>query len=100
MDPLSVLRDFIVSKQLDKVVVEGDRVHFGDQYSFSKTAFTTFKSNRGTGDFYQLEVVLFFYQYGGANAAEYVRRCTQQGVALVAVPDRKVRQQHSMRTCR
>lgn len=38
MDPLTVLREFIIDKKLDDVTEseDGKRIHFGDRYSFPK----------------------------------------------------------------
>lgn len=91
MDPLSVLRDFTVKRQLDQVRYDSDRVKFGDVYSFPKASYTAFKS-KSRGDFYTLDEVLFFIQnFPTAGAGEYVRRCQTQGIAAVRLEDRKVR---------
>lgn len=40
MDPLTVLRDFVIRKRLDDVTEseDGKRIHFGDRYSFPKVS--------------------------------------------------------------
>jgi hypothetical protein len=44
MDPLAILKEFCVNGQLDQVVIEEDRIKFGDKYSFPKQSPTAFKS--------------------------------------------------------
>lgn len=36
MDPLTVLREFVIANDLESVVEVGDRFQFGDRYSFPK----------------------------------------------------------------
>ena len=40
MDPLTVLREFIIDKKLDDVTEseDGKRINFGDRYSFPKVS--------------------------------------------------------------
>lgn len=40
MDPLTVLREFVIDKRLDDVTEseDGKRIHFGDRYSFPKVS--------------------------------------------------------------
>lgn len=88
MDPLIVLRDYVSNRQLESVVVEGDRINFGDQYSFSKAQPTSFQSSKG--ELLPLDVVLFFIQHISAGSTTYVQRCSAQGVPSVVIQDRKV----------
>jgi hypothetical protein len=95
-DPLSVLKDFCSTGRVEQVVLADDgRVYFADQYSFPKTTYTAFKSGAGGGDFYDLEVVVFYIQHfagaeTAARIADYVAGCRKQNIKPVALPDRKV----------
>lgn len=44
MDPLAILKEFCVGGQLDQVVIEEDRIKFGDKYSFPKQSPTAFRA--------------------------------------------------------
>lgn len=87
MDPLVVLREYVSNKMLDKVVVDGDRINFGDQYSFSKAQPTPFRSQ---GELLPLITVLIFIRHITDGPAQYVQKCTANGVRPVYVQDRKV----------
>eukprot|EP01025_Chloroclados_australasicus_P031616 TRINITY_DN31968_c0_g3_i1.p1 TRINITY_DN31968_c0_g3~~TRINITY_DN31968_c0_g3_i1.p1 ORF type:complete len:412 (-),score=38.74 TRINITY_DN31968_c0_g3_i1:98-1333(-) len=89
MDPLSLLREYQLKKQLDKVVVRGDRIEFGDSYSFLKTHLTAFKSQRGGSDFYTLECVWFFLKKIDLKHTEYIVSAKQNGVPPVTFLDRQ-----------
>ena len=90
MDPLSVLRQFVTEAKLQQVVTDGDRINFGEAYSFPKHVYTAFRANRGTGDHCALEQLLVFIQHIGAGPGEYIKRCQQLGLQPVLVIDRKV----------
>jgi len=62
MDPIFVLKDFVVAGELDKVIEKGDNaeIDFGGRCSYENTAPTGYKSMKGKGAFYDLRSVLFF----------------------------------------
>lgn len=96
MDPLSLLREFCISRQLDKVDINNDRVLFGDKYTFMRTMPTTYKSQLGKSDFYTLETVLFFIKsFHGGKAPptfpEYMAQARSKGLPYVSRIDMKVR---------
>jgi hypothetical protein len=89
MDPLALLREFNTGRKLKQVAVSGDRINFGDQYSYPKSTPTAFKSSRG--DHYSLETVLHYLSGKALSAAEYVKECSKTGILPVMIQDRKVR---------
>lgn len=88
MDPLRLLRDYNSTKQLDKVAVVGDRVVFGDNYSFSYTSFTAFK--KSGGDYYTLDALLCLLHNRTLTHAEYLNATSKAKVNPVSMVDRKV----------
>jgi hypothetical protein len=97
MDPLSLLRDFCINRQLDQVHVKGDKVYFGDRFTFPKTMATSYKSQMGKADFYGLEGLVFFIKafHGGSKAPsfpDYMQSARSSGVPFVNFVDRKVRE--------
>ena len=98
MDPLTVLRQYVMDGQLGNVVTAGDRINFGDKYSFPRNSYTAFR--QAGGDFYQLEALLLFAEVilrDKGNMGEYVQRARagDNKIQVVNVVDRQV----SCRTC-
>jgi Paf1 complex subunit CDC73 N-terminal len=96
MDPLSLLREFYISSQLDQIEVKNDRIKFGEKFTFLKTLPTAYKSQLGRGEFYTLETLLFFLKYfhgGEPNPSfpNYMQVARSSGLPYVSMVDRKVR---------
>lgn len=88
MDPLSLLREHNVNKQLDRVETKQDRVYFGDRYSFPLTSFTAFKKTGG--DYYTLDVLLFLLTNRSLPHSDYLKATQNAKIAPVSLADRKV----------
>jgi hypothetical protein len=93
MDPLTVLRQYVMDGQLGKVETAGDRINFGDKYSFPRNSYTNFR--QFGGGFYQLEALLLFAEVilrDQGKMGEYVQRATagDKKIQVVAVVDRQV----------
>lgn len=92
-DPLTLLRKYVTSGRLDDVVVSGDRVEFGSEYSFKRNAKTAFKSKVKDRGFYDLDALLHLAKAMGAadySRASYVSGTRAANVAAVAFPDTQV----------
>jgi hypothetical protein len=87
MDPLSLLREFNLNKQVDAIKIEGDDVNFGGQYVFRKSAYTAFKGQR---DYYTIEAVYYVLQTRGLSQPEYLKAAAAAKLGTVAFVDRKV----------
>lgn len=95
MDPLTLLREFVVSGHADQVVLNGDRVDFGGRYSFARSIPTSYKSQQGKEDFYKLESLLYFVKNFLTTAAapkytDYFKSAKQLNLEPVSFLDRKV----------
>ena len=90
MDPLALLREFMLKQELDSVTKVGDRVVFGDRYSFPASAKVGYKSQQGKGDFYTLDKVFAFATHLKMPFGEYLRWAVSTGVGGVSGLDRKV----------
>lgn len=88
MDPLSLLRDFVVDGNIDRVIVEGDLVDFDGRVSFSITD-PVYKSEQGKGDFYPLGDLLFYAQRLHQKFTDYIKAAKAAGRKQVAFFDRK-----------
>jgi len=88
MDPLSLLRDFVIDGNIDRVVVEGDLVDFDGRVSFSITE-PVYKSEQGKGDFYPLGDLLFYAQRLHQKFTDYIKAAKAVGKKQVAFFDRK-----------
>lgn len=93
MDPLTVFKDFVNSKQLEQVEVDesGGKVRFADKYSFPASAATAFR-REGTALYYPLGVVVQFFKWhvSGERLAAYIKTYPNRN-DQVALPDREVR---------
>ncbi|KAK2077895.1 hypothetical protein QBZ16_003763 [Prototheca wickerhamii] len=96
MDPLSLLREFVSQGRLREVTTSGDRVHFGDRFSFLRDARTAYKSRAKDGAFYDLGTLLFFAQSLGPSFkfADYFKKAREAGVGQVTFVDRKDLEQY------
>ena len=94
MDPLTLLRDFVTQGHADQVQLVGDRVDYGGRYSFPKAVRTSYKSEQGKKDFYDLESLLFFVRHlvgSSTKYMEYYKAAKQSNLTPVSFLDRKVR---------
>ena len=89
MDPLLLLRDATIGKRLDTVVLDEDRVHFGDRFSFAGKRTTSYKSKQGTADYYELATVVFFAKNIHLSTGEYFRAAQAARIGPVTAVDRK-----------
>lgn len=92
MDPLSLLREYVSGGKLKEVTTTGDRISFGDRFSFLRDARTAYKSRSKDGTFYDLGTLLFFAQNLGPDFkfADYFKKAREAGVGQVTFIDRKV----------
>jgi Paf1 complex subunit CDC73 N-terminal len=92
MDPLAILREYAMSKSLDQVAFDGDRVRFADKYSFQKAMPTAFRAKGGSGDHYSLEAVTLFIQsiVANSNMGAYVAKAVRSRVQQIELRDREV----------
>ena len=101
-DPLTLLRKYVTSGRLDDVVVSGDRVEFGSEYSFKRNAKTAFKSKVKDRGFYDLDALLHLAKAMGAadySRASYVSGTRAANVAAVAFPDTQVQRRGHPPAC-
>lgn len=93
MDPLSVLRSFVMKNQLDQVVESesGSTIDFGGLHSFDKKALTAYKSEQGKGDFYDLQSLLFFIRDTDRSIFDAMKIAKEQGLMQVKLIDKMVR---------
>ncbi len=59
-DPLSLLREYVSGERLAEVELSGSEISFGDGQMLPKDTRTTYKSSRGSKEFYTLDTLLFF----------------------------------------
>ena len=88
MDPLSLLKDFNIRRQVDQVQFQNDKVHFGDAYVFPKASYTAFKGVQK--DYYTLEVVLYLLQHRHLSHPEYIKQASASRIGIVNTLDKKV----------
>jgi hypothetical protein len=89
MDPLSLLKDFMLSRRLSKIAREGDRINFGNTYVFPHSASTGFKNAQKQD--YTLEVILNLVQNRNLTHPEYLKNAMDKKIGAVSLTDRKVR---------
>ncbi|URE33618.1 RNA pol II accessory factor, Cdc73 family [Musa troglodytarum] len=87
MDPLSVLREYAIRGELDRVVRSGDELQFGSDYAFPCSAVTGYRSKQG--GFYTLDGLIFFARHHHLKHTEYLQSARQHRVPTVTFPDRK-----------
>ncbi|XP_021897127.1 protein CDC73 homolog [Carica papaya] len=87
MDPLSVLRDFTIRGELDKIVRVNDEYRFGSEYVFPCSAETAYRSKQG--NLYTLEALVHYVQNQHLKHGEYMHYTVKNSVPAVTLPDRK-----------
>eukprot|EP00252_Welwitschia_mirabilis_P011474 TRINITY_DN25733_c0_g1_i1.p1 TRINITY_DN25733_c0_g1~~TRINITY_DN25733_c0_g1_i1.p1 ORF type:complete len:435 (-),score=51.96 TRINITY_DN25733_c0_g1_i1:118-1422(-) len=87
MDPLSVLRDYTIKGELDKIQAAGEDFHFGDEYKFPRSIETAYRSKQG--GFYNLECLVFFVKNSHLKHIDYLQHARVQKIQTVTLPDRK-----------
>uniref|UniRef100_A0A061SGD3 Paf1 complex component isoform 1 n=1 Tax=Tetraselmis sp. GSL018 TaxID=582737 RepID=A0A061SGD3_9CHLO len=87
MDPLQLLRDFTMRGELSSVTLSEKEVDFGDRYSFARSAITGYKSQKGTGQNYTLETVLFFLKNKNMQHTAYMKKARESKVSAVSFID-------------
>ncbi|CAI5998489.1 unnamed protein product [Closterium sp. NIES-64] len=87
MDPLSVLREYTMRNELDRVTIVGDDCCFGNEYRFPRAVETAYR--RRGGDRYNLESLLLFVQCKAVKHTEYMQRARAQTLQIVTFTDRK-----------
>ncbi|KAK6913956.1 Cell division control protein 73, C-terminal [Dillenia turbinata] len=88
MDPLSVLRDFTVRGDLDKIVrTNTDEFRFGNDYTFPCSSETAYRSKQG--NLYTLEALVFFIKNHQIKHTEYLQNARTHRIPTVTLPDRK-----------
>lgn len=88
MDCLSVLREFAMNGKLDQVSITDTDVVFGDGQSFPRDTKTAYKSNQGKGEYYQLDILVYYMQ--NVDAPNYIANARAAGMKTVMFLDRKV----------
>lgn len=92
MDALSSLRDLCIAKQIDGIEERNGTFDLGGRNVFPGSYLTPFKSQEGKGDFYSVQVLVFFAKKigPGFKFGEYVRAAKEAGVETIKLIDRKV----------
>jgi len=92
MDPIYVIRDFVVNGRLEEIAESGSEIDFGGSYSYRGTAPTAYKSQQGKGDFYDVQSVLFFARSLGPEFKfmDYFKAAKERGLMQVKMIDNKV----------
>jgi parafibromin len=85
-DILSLLREYVINKQLDQVEDSGGTITFGGNHSCDATTATAYKSSKG--DFYDIRTLLFFARYLDIPIAEYRKLAKERGVPSITLLDR------------
>lgn len=87
MDPLSLLRDFTMRGDLDKIVrINGD-FRFGDEYTFPSSLETAYRSTKGNR--YTLETLVHYIKNHHLKHTEYFQNTLALSIPSVTLPDRK-----------
>lgn len=87
MDPLTVLRDFTIQNNLDKIIRVNNSFRFNSQISFPCTIETAYRSKQG--NFYTLETLIYFIQNVNIKHHDYIRNAGTQKINAVTLLDRK-----------
>lgn len=86
MDSLAVLREYVSTGRLDAVSVDGDRINFGEQYSFNRVQPTSFKSKDALVTLQQALACALH-----VDALPYMQYSNRNKLKAVHVEDRAVR---------
>ncbi len=97
MDPLNLLREWTKDGKLDRIRLGPERVEFADSYSFRRDAPTSYKSQKGKGNFYGLATLLVFLRNSKTPFPQYVKITKEENVPTVSYLDRKVSSTHARR---
>lgn len=89
-DPLALLREFTTKGK--SITRQGDFILFG-HVRFARSAPTAYRE-RVKGEFYPTESLWFFLQNLGDSHAEYVRKCGQENIKAVSLPDKATLKQY------
>eukprot|EP00897_Mesotaenium_endlicherianum_P010886 jgi/Mesen1/9826/ME000007S09882 len=92
MDPLSMLREYTIRKELDQVQIVGDECRFGDAYRFPKHLDTAFRSR--AGGLYPLDSLVLFVKNINAKHTEYMQLARSAKLQNVIFTDRKPLQEY------
>ncbi|XP_058778460.1 protein CDC73 homolog [Vicia villosa] len=87
MDPLTLLRDFTMRGELDKIVRHNTDLCFGDEYTFPSSLETAYRSTKGNR--YTLETLVHYIKNHHLKHAEYFQNTLALGIPSVSLPDRK-----------
>ncbi|KAL1515522.1 hypothetical protein AB1Y20_002144 [Prymnesium parvum] len=90
MDPLALLREFTMQNKA--VTMEGDHLVFGTT-RYHRSAPTALRT-LGKGEFYALESLWFFLRHQTDSQAEYFRKCLDEKIKQVSLPDKAAVKQY------
>ncbi|KAK9838857.1 hypothetical protein WJX74_004666 [Apatococcus lobatus] len=90
-DPLVLLREYMIGKRIGEIELSDAQVVFGDTQTFPQDVRTSYKSQRGTQDFYTLNTLLFFCKSYADDPQKrpgaYIREARDAGQAAVNIVD-------------
>ncbi|AEE76656.1 Protein CDC73 [Arabidopsis thaliana] len=87
MDPLSVLKEFTIRGDIDKIERVGANYRFGSEYSFPCATETAYRSK--SGSLYTLEALVHYVKNQQLKHGEYMQSTVKNSVPAVTLPDRK-----------
>ncbi|CAN0887055.1 Protein CDC73 homolog [Linum grandiflorum] len=87
MDPLSVLREYTMRGDLDKIVRVNTEFRFGSDYSFPCSAETAYRSNKGS--LFTLETLVYYIQNAHLKHTDYFQSCRALGIPAITFVERK-----------
>ncbi|WOK92524.1 PHP [Canna indica] len=70
MDLLSMLREYAIRGELDRVILVGGELRCGSEYSFPSSAVTAYRSKQG--GFYTLDALLFSARHHHLKHTDYL----------------------------
>lgn len=98
-DPLVLLREYMIGKRIGEIELSEAQIVFGDAQTFPKDVRTSYKSQRGTQDFYTLNTLLFFCKSYADDPQKrpgaYIREARDAAQAAVNIVDSTVGTPHS-----
>ncbi|KAM7259499.1 hypothetical protein ACFE04_015240 [Oxalis oulophora] len=89
MDPLTVLREYTMRGELDKIVTVHNEFRFGNDYIFPCSIQTSFLRNKEKGKYYSLESLIFLLKNLNIPHNLYVQIANEKRIQVVTLPDRK-----------
>lgn len=87
MDPLTLLRDFTIRGDLDKITRLNGNFRFGEDYTFPCSLETAYRSTKGNR--YTLETLVHYIKNHHLKHTEYFQNTLALGIPSVTLPDRK-----------